>query len=762
MSGPRALAPREVLCVTFCLRGGYARANVRGVMFTLTLDPPEVSPRLAVITIDRPGEKVNTIAPAALEEVEQQFATIEATPGLAGIILISGKPDSFIAGADVEVFAAAKERREIEGFARRGHEVLARVAAAKVPIVAAIHGACLGAGLELTLACTYRICTDSPKTVLALPEVMLGLFPGGGGVSRLPRLVGLREALDMILTGRNIRPRAARRMGLVDQVVPEEALLSAARAAAAKLAAGKLQPRLHPKGDLVRAVLERNPLGRSVVFRQARKTVERKTFGLYPAPLVALDVIEKGLGLPLDEALKLEPPAFAELATGATSRSLVSLFRRSNALKKQPVHDGDGNKVEGAEIHRLGMVGGGFMGADIAVVSAEKGIETRIRDISAEPLAKALAHCKAHFDRRARSVGERHVFKARSRVSGGLDLTGFSTMDLIIEAVPEVLALKQDVFAQLEVMVPRTTILASNTSALPITRIAERLQHRDRVIGLHFFSPVSKMPLLEIVKTADTSPQTLATCLRYAAQIGKTPIVVNDGPGFYTTRVLGFYLMAALEMVQAGHSIEAVDRGARMVGWPVGPITLLDEVGIDVGAKVSKTLAAAFPERISVPPTVDQFLAEKRFGRKSGRGFYAYPPEQRGLLARKARKHVDPAVYDYFAGRAAISGEGSPEELGERLTLIAAMEAVRCLESGILQSPRDGDIGAVFGFGYPPMRGGPFRHIDALGPGAVLTRLAVLRERHGEAYAAPELLVRLAREGKNFSSLNGGLEGDHA
>ncbi|MBL8975216.1 MAG: enoyl-CoA hydratase/isomerase family protein, partial [Myxococcales bacterium] len=728
---------------------------------TLTLDPPEVSPRLAVITIDRPGEKVNTISPEALAEVEQQFAAIEATPGLAGIILISGKRDGFIAGADVEVFAHAKERREIEGFGRRGHEVLARIAAAKVPIVAAIHGACLGAGLELALACTWRVCTDSPKTVLALPEVMLGLFPGGGGVTRLPRLVGLREALDMILTGRNIRPRAAKRMGLVDQVVAEEALLPAARAAAGKLAAGKLQPRLHPRGDVVRTLLEKNPLGRSVVFRQARKSVEKKTFGLYPAPLVALDLIEKGLGLPLDEALKLEPPAFAELAVGETSRSLVSLFRRSNALKKQPVFDAGGARVEGAEIRRLGMVGGGFMGADIAVVSAEKGIETRIRDIAAEPLAKALAHCKAHFDRRARSVGERHVFKARSRVSGGLDLTGYGTMDLIIEAVPESLGLKQDVFAQLEAMVPSTTILASNTSALPIGGIAEHLIHKDRVIGLHFFSPVSKMPLLEIVKTPHTSAQTLATCLRYAAQIGKTPIVVNDGPGFYTTRVLGFYLMAALEMVQAGHSIEAVDRGARMVGWPVGPITLLDEVGIDVGAKVSRTLAAAFPERIRVPDTVDQFLAEKRFGRKTGRGFYMYPAEKKGLLARRGHKQIDPGVYNYFAGRQAIAEEGHPEELGERLTLIAALEAVRCLEAGILQSPRDGDIGAVFGFGYPPMRGGPFRHLDSLGAGAVLTRLAVLRERHGDAYNAPELLVRLAREGKNFASMDI-VEGDHA
>lgn len=725
-------------------------------MFTLTLDPPEVSPRLAVITIDRPGEKVNAIAPEALEEIEKQFAEIEATPGLAGIVVISGKKDNFIAGADVEVFAHAKDRKDVEGFGRRGHEVLGRIAAARVPIVAAIHGACLGAGLEFALACTYRIATDSPKTVLGLPEVMLGLFPGGGGVSRLPRLVGLRESLDMILTGRNIRPRAAKKMGLVDQVVAEESLLPAARKAAKLLAEGKLQPRLHPRGDLVRALLEANPLGRKLVFSQARKTILRKTLGLYPAPLVALDLVERGLGLPLEESLKLEAPAFAELAVGPQARSLVSLFRRSNALKKQEVRDESGAVLGGAEVERLGMVGGGFMGADIAVVSAEKGIETRIRDIAPEPLAKALAHAKAYFDRRSKSLGERHVFKARSRVSGGLDLSGFSTMDLVIEAVPEVLALKQDVFAQLESIVPRTAILASNTSALPIGQVGAKLQHKDRLIGLHFFSPVSKMPLLEIVVTPETSKQTLATCLRYATQIGKTPIVVKDGPGFYTTRVLGFYLMAALQMVQDGHSIEAVDRGARLVGWPVGPITLLDEVGIDVGAKVSKTLAQAFPERIQVPDTVEQFLTEKRFGRKTGRGFYVYPQEgERSLFGKKPRKQVDPDVYKYFAGRTPLAEAGDPEELGERLTLIAALEAVRCLEEGILATPRDGDIGAVFGFGYPPMRGGPFRHIDALGPGAVLARLAQLRERHGDAYKAPQLLVDLANEGQNFSSLGG-------
>ncbi|MEZ4385165.1 MAG: 3-hydroxyacyl-CoA dehydrogenase NAD-binding domain-containing protein [Nannocystaceae bacterium] len=720
-------------------------------MFKLSLDPPEVSPRLAVITIDREGEKVNTIAPDLLPEIETILDALEGEPGIQGVVLISGKKDTFVAGADVETFAKATTREEIERFNRDGHRILNRMAAAKVPVVAAIHGACLGAGLELSLTCTYRICTDSPKTVLALPEVMLGLFPGAGGVSRLPRMIGLREALDMILTGRNIRPRKAKKLGLVDEVVSVEALLPAARYAAARLIKGDLKPKHEPKQDAARVMLEGNPFGRKLVLRQARKTVERKTKGLYPAPLVALDVIGRGIELPLAEALKLEGPAFAELALGETSKSLVSLFRRSNDLKKQTVDDGEGNAVEGTQTARLGLVGGGFMGADIAVVAAEKGIETRIRDIAGEPLARALGHVDAYFKRRARSVGKANVFKAQARVSGGLTLEGYETMDLIIEAVPENLELKKKVFAELESIVPETTVLASNTSALPLSEIGADLEHKGRFVGLHFFSPVPKMPLLEIIRTEHTSAQTLAAALRFATQIGKTPIIVRDGPGFYTTRVLGFYLMHALEMVLAGHTVEEIDSGARKVGWPVGPITLLDEVGIDVGAKVAKTLGKAFPERIQVPETVDSFIAEGRLGRKSGRGFYVYPGADG--KKKKGKKEVDASVYAFFKGRGELGGERPhPEELGERLTLVCAMEAIRCLEEGILASPDDGDIGAVFGFGYPPMRGGPFRHIDTLGAGVILDRVLTLKGRYGEAYAAPELLKQIAKDRTTFAA----------
>ena len=712
-------------------------------MFELEFDPPDVSPRLAVITIDRPDESVNSIAPEFLDQVEGLIDAVEGEPDVAAVILISGKPDSFIVGADVETFAKAKDRRDIEAFSRRGHAVLGRLSRSRKPVVVAIHGAALGAGFELALACHYRICTDSPKTVLGLPEIKLGLFPGGGGISRLPRMVGIQKALDLVLTGRTLRARQAAKMGLVDRVVGPEALRAAARDAAAKLAAGELRSEGQTGFDPVRALTDSNPLGRKIIFRQARKMIQRRTHGLYPAPLVAIDVMEQGLKVSLERAMALEPPAFAELAVGDVSRSLVSLFLRSNALKKQTVEAAGGKPAQSSEIDRLGLLGGGFMGADIAIVAADNGIETRIREIASEPLAGALGHVRQFFDRRARKVGSRHVFKARNRVSGSLDLEGFETFDLIIEAVPEELALKQRVFAELESLVGDKTILATNTSALPLVEIGENLKNRSRFVGLHFFSPVPKMPLLEIIRHPDTSPETLATCIAFSRRIGKTPVVVRDGPGFYTTRVLGFYLMAALDMLQRGHSISDIDRGAQKVGWPVGPLALLDEVGVDVGAKVAKTMAKYFPQRVQTVEGVESFLAEKRLGRKSGRGFYVYP--------KKGRKEPDESVYAFF-GQRPTPPRTSPDELGERLTLVAALEAVRCLEEGVISKPRDGDVAAVFGFGYPPMRGGPFRHLDRRGLSTVVARAGTFEQRFGSMYEVPKLLQRLASEGKDFST----------
>lgn len=721
-------------------------------MFSLRLDPPEAAPRLAVIEIDRPGAKVNTLTPRDLRELEALFDAIDETPELAAVILISRKPGTFVVGVDLEVLREAPGRDAVEAFLGDAHRVLERIASSRIPVIAAIDGHCLGGGLELALACARRIAADTPRTVLGLPQVELGLFPALGGSSRLPRMIGLRAALELILSGRRVRARRARKLGLVDEVVAPEALLSAAqaaaRAAARALARDNGGARRAGPRDRALAVGER--LGRSLILRQARKEIERRTHGLYPAPLIALDVIGRGLELPLDRALALEAPAYAELAVGATSRALVSLYARSRALQAQELRDGEGAAIDGRPCERLGLVGGGFMGADIAVVAAERGIEVRIREIAGPPLARALARADAHFARRARSLGEAAVFQARARVSGGLTLAGFATMDLIIEAVPEVLELKQEVFAQLEAETPASTILASNTSALPITDIGARLRQPERLVGLHFFSPVSRMPLLEIIRTEATAPEVIARCLAFARQIGKTPIIVRDGPGFYTTRVLGFYLMGALEMLMAGHTVEAIDEGARRVGWPVGPIALLDEVGIDVGAKVAKTLAAAFPGRIAAPATIDAFLAEERLGRKSGRGFYLYPSGKGGQSGKA--KRVDPAVYRLLAGRATLEGERPhPEELGERLTLLCACEAIRCLEEGILASADDGDVGAVFGFGYPPMRGGPFHHVDTLGAAVIAARLDRLRERHGDAYAAPELLVELARDRGSFA-----------
>lgn len=707
-------------------------------MFELTLDATGSSPRLATLTLDRPGEKVNTISPAALDEMEAILDRLE-NESVDAVVIRSGKPSSFVVGADVEAFAGAETREEVERFSAHGHRVLARLAAFDRPIVAAIHGPCLGAGLELALVCDGRVCTSSPKTVLGVPEVQLGLFPGAGGATRLPRMVGLRAALDMILTGRNIRPRQAKRMGLVDEIVEPESLAIAARDMAANLAKGG-STRERTRKVMDRA-LDGTALGRKLVFRQARKSVRAKTQGLYPAPVVALDLIEKGLRLSVDEALKLEPPAFAELAVSDVSRALVGLFQRSNALKRQTADGPQGTAVKAPDIQRLGLLGGGFMGADIAIVAAQAGIETRIREIDGAALGRALGHVDSFFRGRAKKGGARHVYKARHRVSGALDLAGFDTMDLVIEAVPEDLALKRRVFAELEAKAGSHTVLATNTSAIPVSEIGAELKDPSRFVGLHFFSPVPKMPLLEIVRTEKTSSETLAAALAFASAIGKTPVVVRDGPGFYTTRVLGFYLGAAIDLVREGHGIESIDRGAKMVGWPVGPLALLDEVGIDVGIKVQKTLAQYFPDRAAVDERVEAFIGNERLGRKSGRGFYVYPAD--------GKKRPDPGALELFGPRPSAPAM-APEELGERMTMVAAMEAIRCLEEGIIANTVDGDVGAVFGIGYPPLRGGPFWHMDERGADVVLERLGTFEARHGERYAAPQLLRRLAKDGRRF------------
>jgi 3-hydroxyacyl-CoA dehydrogenase/enoyl-CoA hydratase/3-hydroxybutyryl-CoA epimerase len=692
-----------------------------------------------VLTLDVPGEKLNTLGKGMIGELEEVFAVMEADPSVKAAVLISGKPDNFMAGADIKDFTAIRSALEGETLSRSGQAILDRLAAVRVPVVAAIHGVCLGGGLETALACRYRIATDDPKTALGRPEVMLGLLPGAGGTQRLPRLIGLAAALDLILTGRSLKAAQARKAGLVDEVVPQPILLATAKAAALALAEGRLSPQRRGVG-LAEKLL------RPLIVRKARASVLEKTGGHYPAPLEALTVVEQGTRLKIAEGLKAEAAAFGRLSATDVSRALVSVFFATQDIKKDA---GFPESTRTATVGKLGVLGAGLMGAGIAGAAAEVGVPVRLKDASHEALGRGLRHVRDLLEerQRRRRLTRLEMGHRLDRISTSLDYTGFRRADLVIEAVFEDLELKRRVLAEVEAATGEECVFASNTSALPIGDIAASARRPGRVLGMHFFSPVHKMLLLEVVVTPRTEDTAVALAVTFGRKLGKHVIVVRDGAGFYTTRALAPYLNEGARLVEEGAAVESVDRALVAFGFPVGPITLLDEVGIDVGAKVAHTLQQAYGARMDPPVAMEKVVADGRKGRKNGRGFYTY---------EKGRKRgVDSTVYGLLPAPAQVGEKGGrlepePREAQDRLVFAFLNEAVLCLQEGILRSPRDGDVGAIFGLGFPPFLGGPFRYLDHLGARFAVEMLEKLRARHGERFAPAPLLVDLAREGGRF------------
>ncbi|HVR70985.1 MAG TPA: fatty acid oxidation complex subunit alpha FadJ [Vicinamibacteria bacterium] len=684
-----------------------------------------------VLTLDVPGEKVNTLGRAMMEELLALVADLEARSDVAAVVLRSGKPDNFIAGADIKDFLQIKSALEGETLSRAGQAILDRVAGLRVPVVAAIHGPCVGGGLETVLACRYRIASDDPKTVLGLPEVKLGLIPGAGGTQRLPRLVELPLALDLILTGRNLKAKRALQAGLVDEVVPKEVLTVAARRAARALADGTLRPART-------GVRVRDRLLRSVIFRKARASVLAKTGGHYPAPPRAIDAVERGTATSLEKGLEIEARHFGELAVTDVSHNLVSLFFATQELKKDTAF------LEGArprEVKKVGVIGAGLMGSGIAAAAAEAGALVRLRDAQAEALGRGLRMVREVFEERRKrgSLTGREVQRRMDRISATTELTGLRHADLVIEAVFEDLELKRRVLAEIEAAAAEDAVVASNTSSLPIAQIARQCKRPARVLGMHFFSPVHKMPLLEVVITPDTDPGATATAVAFGRRLDKQVIVVRDGPGFYTTRALSPYMNEAARLVEEGAAVEDVDRALTRFGFPVGPVTLLDEVGIDVGAKVAKVMHEAFGARMAAPAGMARVIEDGRLGRKNRRGFYTYDGKE---------KKVDESVYRLLPERQPRAYE--EREIQERLVFAFLNEAVLCLQDGILRSARDGDVGAVFGLGFPPFHGGPFRYLDQLGARFAVEVLERRRARHGERFAPARMLLEMAREGRSF------------
>ncbi|WP_421620940.1 fatty acid oxidation complex subunit alpha FadJ [Alkalilimnicola ehrlichii] len=685
---------------------------------------------IAVITVDVPGERMNVLKGEMVREANALLDTLDEQPALRGVIFTSGKADNFIAGADVHMLAACETAEAARELAHAGQRLFDRLEAFPKPVVAAIHGTCLGGGLELALACHGRVATDHPATRLGLPEVQLGLLPGSGGTQRLPDRVGLPLALDLMLTGRQLRARQARKRGLVDDLVAPPILLDAARKRIDELA----EPRRHrPKRPLTTRLLENNPLGRRLVYRQSERTVQAKTHGNYPAPPRIIDAVRAGRERGRQAGLETERRHFGELAMTPEARALMALYFATTALKKDSGTDAG---VEPRPVRRVGVLGAGLMGAGIAyVTSAKAGTPVRLKDIALEGLNNGMRHIDGEIRARHKrgALTDFEATRQRTRVTPTLDYRGFGALDVVIEAVFEDLDLKHRMLADVEAHGPEHVIFASNTSSLPISEIAAGAHRPERVIGMHYFSPVEKMPLLEVIATDRTDPEVIATTVALGRAQGKTVIVVRDGAGFYVNRILAPYLNEACRLLQEGVAIDHIDRTLVRFGFPVGPFALLDEVGLDVSEKVAPILHRAFGERMTPVDVGGRMLADGRKGRKSGKGFYRYD-RKRG----KGGRPVDEGVYRLLG--VAPGRDMAPEAIIDRTVLPMINEAVRCRDEGIIRCERDGDIGAVFGIGFPPFRGGPFHYLRQQGAAGVTERLQALAAEHGPRFApAPPL-----------------------
>jgi 3-hydroxyacyl-CoA dehydrogenase / enoyl-CoA hydratase / 3-hydroxybutyryl-CoA epimerase len=695
---------------------------------------------IAVVTFNLQGESVNKLTRGVVEEFRVVMDRVESDATIRAVVLVSGKPDLFIAGADIEGFLELRTAAEAEALSREGQELMNRLERLRAPVVCAIHGACLGGGLEAALASAYRIATDHPKTVLALPEVQLGLIPGAGGTQRLPRRVGLRQSLEMILQGKNVRARKALQIGLIDDLVHPSILLDVALDRAAKLADGKIA---RERGRAVHGVsdvmLEDNPLGRSVVFRKAREAARKVTKGHYPAPLTAIDAIEQSYMGDRAKGFATEARLFGEMAVTDVSRQLIFLFFATAALKKDTGVD---RNVAPLPVEKIGILGAGFMGAGIAAIAAMQGTVVRLKDAQHERVGKGLKEVSGILREqlKRKRITKRQLEDQLTLVGGTIDYSGFAGASIVIEAVFEDLKVKQSVLAEAEAAAPRA-IFASNTSTIPIERIAANAKHPERVLGMHFFSPVQKMPLLEVIRAKATGDEALATAVSYGKKLGKTVIVVQDAPGFYANRILAPYVNEAGLLLDEGVAVDAVDRALVEFGFPVGPITLIDEVGLDIAGKSSAVMIGAFGDRMIPAVSLAKVIEAGRTGRKGGKGFYRYE--------QGTKKGVDESVYPLFSstGQRMLIGA---RDIVERCVFAMLNEAARCLEEGIVSSPRDGDVGAVFGIGFPPFRGGPFRYLDTLGIPTVIRALEVLDGRFSPRFKPAQILREMAASGAHF------------
>lgn len=706
-------------------------------LMTLNVDDDGV----ATLWMDDPSASVNKISEETLDAFSEAIDRVEGHGDVTGLVFISGKPESFIVGADLDMLRSFEQPADARRLSRTAHNLIMRVRDLDVPTVAAIHGPAMGGGLEMALTCDYRIASTADVTKLALPEVKLGLLPGGGGTQLLPRLIGLQQSLGLLLTGKNTYPKKAKRIGLVDALIHPPGLHQAACRAAQQLACGdlSLDRAGHSWSD---RLIESNPVSRRIVYQQAESRTEKRTRGNYPAPPRIINAVRTGLEDGLEEGLAVEGRHFGDLVFTPESQALVQLFFAKQKAEENPYAD------RTRPVKTLGVLGAGLMGAGIAQVTAENGTNVVLKDQNLELAAKGRKHVWEAMANQAEKgiINSFTRDQIVERVVPTAEYGPLAPCDVVIEAVPENLEIKHEVLSTVEGYVDDETVLATNTSSIPVTRIAEGVDRPERVLGMHYFSPVADIPLLEIITTDATSDQALATAFDAGLAQDKTVIVVNDGPGFYTTRILALYMNEALLLFENGAEIETVDEAMKDAGFPMGPFELFDLVGLDVAAKITEIMGEELSsERVDISDAASRIADEDLLGQKMGVGFYRY---EDGDAGNNDPEEVNKAVYQY--ANTSVRETPSADVVQERLLLIMVNEAIRCLGEDVLRNPTDGDIGAVFGLGFPPFLGGPFRYVDREGAGAICTQLDRLVDRFGSRFRPADLLRRRASNGTTF------------
>jgi 3-hydroxyacyl-CoA dehydrogenase/enoyl-CoA hydratase/3-hydroxybutyryl-CoA epimerase len=697
---------------------------------------------VCTLTFDRLNSSANIFDRDTLLELNSHLDWIEHTPELRGLIFASAKPNIFVAGADVHALASyadepplssdvldeSPERRErcvgLTDLIQLGQQVFNRVEALRIPTVAAIHGACVGGGYELTLACRHRIASDERVTKIGLPEILLGIIPAWGGSTRLPRLVGIPKALEIILNGKTLVAERALKLGMIDEMVPRDRLAQIA-----------LERVLHPmKPHRASLRVSNNPISAMLIRARVTRELSAKTRGNYPAPFEALDVVTHGVTLPMEKSLERERAAIVRLAQTDASRNLLRLFLLKERAKK--------SQGQSSAVHRAAVIGAGVMGAGIAQWLSARGLSVILRDVSLDQLVRGMATVSSLYED---AVKRHHLSRLEARdgkdriFAAATDLP-MRDVDMVIEAATEKLPVKQDIFRCLVAQTGPNTILATNTSALSISAIAAATNAAERVVGLHFFNPVHRMELVEVIPGVQTSPEFLARAVEFSRRMGKVPVVVKDSPGFIVNRILMPYLVEAARLMDHGVNAPEIDEAMLDFGMPMGPLRLLDEVGLDVAAHVVSTLSQYFGERVSAPLLIEKMLGAGMLGRKSGRGFYEYAhnkPNHELDVLRSVHRHA------HF----------THDELTQRLSLLMVNEAARCAEEKVA-SPADIDLAMVLGTGFAPFHGGPLRYADALGARGVVITLEQLAATEPR-FAPCELLKQMAATNGRFYPLKG-------